>query len=176
MKSFGVFFWRITAAHIITYFLAGICAAHFLNYKELFETAPFSGFMKPMNSPAVAAGPALQVIRGFIFSISLWWFRDVFLNTKQGWLKLWVLLLGLSVLSTTAAATGSVEGFIYTTIPFQKQVIGYLEIFPQTLLFSLIVFYWYQKPRKAWQIISVILVSCILLLSTLGVILPGRSS
>lgn len=173
MKPFRIFFWRITAAHIITYFLAGVCAYHFLDYKELFETPPFSNLMKPMNSLVVAAGPALQLIRGFIFSIALWSFRDTILNTKYGWLKLWGLLLGLSILSTTAAAPGSVEGFIYTTIPVKKQIIGYAEVFPQTLVFSLLVFYWYQNPKKLWQVLSIILVSGILLLSMLAVFLPG---
>lgn len=172
MKHFRIFCWRITAAHIITYFVAGACAYHFLNYKELFETAPFSSLMKPMNSLAVAAGPTLQLIRGIIFSIALWTFRDTFLHTKYGWLKLWGLLVGLSILSTTAAAPGSVEGLIYTTIPIKKQMIGYVEVFPQTLLFSLIVFYWYQNPKKAWHVISIILVSSILLLSMLAIILP----
>jgi hypothetical protein len=78
-------------------------------------------------------------------------------------------LIGLSVLSTTAAASGSIEGFIYTTIPINKQVIGYLEVLPQTLLFSLIVYYWYKSPKMAWQIISIVLVSLILLMTVMGI-------
>ena len=169
MKPFVIFLWRITAAHMVTYFLAGVFAFYFLDYKSLFETPPYSVLMKPTSSLAVTAGPALQLIRGIIFTLALWPFRSVFLNTKKGWLKLWGLLIGLSILSTTAAAPGSVEGFIYTTIPIKNQVIGYLEVFPQTLLFSLIVFYWYQKPRQAWQIISIILVILILLLCVLAI-------
>lgn len=169
MKKFGIFFWRITSSHIITYFLAGVFASQLLNYQDLFETPPFSNFMKPMSSWPIAAGPGLQLIRGLIFSIALWAFREVFLNTKYGWLKLWGLLLGLSILSTTAAAPGSVEGFIYTTIPINKQIVGYLEVMPQTMLFSLIVYYWYKKPKKAWNIISIVLVSIILLLSILAI-------
>ena len=157
---------------MISYFLAGLFAYQFLNYKELFDTPPFSSFMRPTDSLAVAAGPSLQLIRGFIFSIALWPFRDIFLNTKFGWLKLWGLLIGLSILSTTAAASGSVEGFIYTTIPFKLQVIGYFEVVPQTLLFSLGVCYWYKKPKKAWFITSIILVSIILLLSILALVMP----
>jgi len=82
MKEFGTFFWRITSSHIITYFLAGIYAYTLLHYQDLFETPPFSYFMKPMNSRVVAAGPALQVIRGLIFTIALWSFRKELLNTK----------------------------------------------------------------------------------------------
>lgn len=173
MKPFGIFCWRVTSAHIITYFLAGMFAYNFLNYQELFEAPPFSNFMKPMDSSGVAAGPALQLIRGLIFSIVLWAFREVFLNTKYGWLKLWGLLLGLSILSTTAAAPGSVEGFIYTTIPVEKQIVGYLEVMPQTLLFSLMVYYWYKQPKKAWDIISIVLVAVVLLMSLLAIIMPA---
>ena len=171
MKSFLIFLWRITSAHVISYTLVGVFASKFLNYQELFESAPFSSFMKPVTSSAVAAGPALQLIRGLIFSIALWPFNDPFLNTKYGWLKLWGLLIGLSILSTTAAAPGSVEGFIYTSIPIQKQVIGYVEVLPQTLLFSLIVYYWYKKPRKAWNIVSIVLVSFVLLISIMALTL-----
>ncbi len=172
MKEFGTFFWRITSSHIITYFLAGVFAYNFLQYQDLFETPPYSYFMKTMDSWEVAVGPALQVIRGLIFAIVLWAFRGVFLETKFGWLKLWGLLLGLSVLSTTAAAPGSVEGFIYTTLPVREQIVGYLEVIPQTLLFSLIVYYWYKKPHKAWNIISIVMVLIILLFSIVALFIP----
>ena len=152
----------------------GLLASQILNYQELFETPPFSYFMKSMSSKAIAAGPALQLIRGLIFSMALWSFREVFLNTKHGWLKLWGLLVGLSILSTTAAGPGSVEGFIYTSIPIEKQVIGYLEVLPQTLLFSLLVYHWYQKQRKAWNIISIVLVAIILLMSMMAVAMQGK--
>ena len=174
MKTFGIFCWRITSSHVITYFLMGLLASQILNYQELFETPPFSSFMKPLSSKAIAAGPALQLIRGLIFSLALWAFRDVFLKTKNGWLKLWGLLVGLSILSTTAAGPGSVEGFIYTTIPIEKQVIGYLEVLPQTLLFSLLVYYWYQKPGKAWNIVAGVLVGLILLMSGMAVAMAGN--
>jgi hypothetical protein len=176
MKEFRTFFWRITSAHVVTYFLAGLMAFYLLNYGDMFEKAPYSYFMKPANSPAVAAGPALQVIRGLIFSLALWPFRNTFLNTKYGWIKLWGLLIGLSVLSTTAAGPGSVEGFIYTTIPVKQQIAGYLEVVPQTLLFSILVYYWYKKPTEAWQIISIILVAIVMLLSILGVIMANPKS
>jgi hypothetical protein len=170
MKPFGTFFWRITSAQIITYFLAGICAYGLLGYQDMFETPPFSAFMKPTDSWAVAAGPSLQIIRGLIFAIVLWPFREKFLKTPYGWLLLWGLLVGLSVLSTTGPAPGSVEGFIYTTIPVKKQIVGYLEVVPQTLLFSLAVYYWYKKPGKAWNILSIVLVSVILFFNIMGII------
>ena len=157
---------------MISYFLAGLFAYYFLNYKELFESEPFSHFMKPVDSKAVAAGPALQAVRGVVFSIALWPFRKAFLEVDYGWFKLWVLIVGLSILSTVGAAPGSIEGFIYTTIPVEKQVMGYLEVLPQTLAFSLMVFYWYRSPRKAWNWLSVIIVVLIILMSILALIIP----
>jgi len=151
-------------------------AFYLLNYGDMFEKAPYTYFMKPASSPAVAAGPLLQVIRGFIFSLALWPFSNIFLNTKRGWLKLWGLLIGLSILSTTAAGPGSVEGYIYTTIPVKHQIAGYLEVLPQTLLFSILVYYWYKKPTAAWQIISIILVTLVGLLSLLGVFVAMQKS
>ena len=151
-------------------------AFYLLNYGDMFEKAPYTYFMKPATSPAVAAGPLLQVIRGLIFSLALWPFRNIFLNTKYGWLKLWGLLIGLSIRSTTAAGPGSVEGYIYTTIPVKHQIAGYLEVLPQTLLFSILVYYWYKKPTAAWQIISIILVTLVGLLSLLGVFVAMQKS
>ena len=166
--KFGTFFWRVSSSHIISYFIMGIIASILLDYREAFENPPMSFFMKPTDSPLVAAGPVLQVIRGLIFAVVLWFFKESILFRKYGWLKLWLMIIGLSILSTTGPAPGSIEGFIYTTIPVILQVSGYLEVIPQTLLFSLIVFYWYQKPKKLWNIISILLVSLIVIMSALG--------
>jgi hypothetical protein len=111
----------------------GITAASFLNYQEVFNS---SEILRDYDSPWIPAGPGLQVIRGLIFSLALWYFKESFLYQKYGWLKLWGLIVGLSVLSTAAAPPGSIEGFIYTTIPVVDQIKGYLELVPQTGLFS----------------------------------------
>ncbi len=153
---------------MITYFLMGLIASMLLNYKELFENPPMSYLMRPTNSLWVALGPVLQIFRGLVFSIVLWFYKDIFLFKEYGWLKLWGLIVGLSILSTTGAAPGSIEGLIYTKIPIIDQLNGYLEVVPQTLLFSVFLYYWYLKPKKVWNIISIILVSIVVLLCTLG--------
>ena len=167
---FSTFFWRISSSHIITYFIMGIIAASILDYKEIFENPPLSYLMKPINSPWVAVGPILQIFRGLIFSIALWFFKDNFLFKKYGWLKLWGLIVGLSILSTAGPTPGSIDGLIYTKIPVISQLKGYIEVLPQTLFFSLLVFYWYEKPKKLWNVLSVILVSIIIILCTLGLV------
>jgi len=91
-----------------------------------------------------------------------------FLFKRYGWLRLWALPVGLSVLSTTGPAPGSIEGFIYTRIPVASQLKGYIEVLPQTLLFSLMVFYWYKRPQRLWNLLSGILVCLMVLMSVLG--------
>lgn len=168
--NFGTFFWRITASHMITYMIMGLIASSLFNYKDLFEETLLSCMYRPYNSPWIAAGPSLQVIRGLIFALALWFFKDNFLYQKYGWLKLWGLLIGLSILSTTGAPPGSIEGFIYTKIPVTDQVKGYFEVGIQTLLFSIFVCLWYSQPKKAWNIIAAILVGLIFFMSIMGVL------
>lgn len=168
--KFSTFFWRITASHMITYMIMGMIAASLFNYRDLFENTLLSCMYRPFDSPWIAAGPGLQVIRGFIFAVALWYFKENFLFQKYGWLKLWGLLVGLSILSTAGAPPGSIEGFIYTKIPIIDQIKGYFEVGIQTLLFSVLVYFWYLYPRKTWNILGGILVGLIFLMSLMGVL------
>lgn len=165
--KFGAFFWRMAASQMVSYMIMGIIATNMLNYKEIFDS---SETYRAYDSPWIVAGPSLQMIRGLIFALALWPFKDKFLFQKNGWLKLWGLIVGLSVLSTTAAAPGSVEGFIYTTIPVMDQIKGYLEVVPQTGMFAFFVCYWYAHPRKAWNVLSIILVCLVIFMSIMGVL------
>ena len=177
--SFGAFALRVTAAQIVTYFVAGAAAFFFLDYRGQFVSQALSCYMLPVDAPIVALGPILQVVRGLIFAAALYPFRQVFLSSPRGWLLLWGLMLGLAVLSPTGPAPGSIEGFIYTKPPILQQVRGYLEVVPQTLTFSLIVVAWNRRPTRAWTIVMVGLTLVVALLSTMGYLaatgrLPAR--
>jgi hypothetical protein len=79
----------------------------------------------------------LRLCRGArIFALALFPFRRVFLEERHGWLKLWGLLLGLCILSAAGPAPGSVEGLIYTQMPWTAQLLGLREVVAQTLAFS----------------------------------------
>ncbi|HEX6629125.1 MAG TPA: hypothetical protein VF105_14335, partial [Gemmatimonadaceae bacterium] len=58
--------------------------------------------------------------------------------------------LALGVLSTFGPAPGSVEGLIYTIISPAAQILGLWEVLLQSLLFSVILFYWVNHPEKRW--------------------------
>lgn len=171
--SFWPFLWRITAVHTVTYFIAGLLAAYLFHYKESFETGDLSGLMKPFDSPMVMIGPMLQPLRGVLFSLVLWPFRSVFLERERGWFYLWILFLGLAILGTCGPAPGSFEGMIYTKLPVIDQIVGLRETVFQTLLFSLLVYYWWKFPRKIWNILAVILLVLILLMMLAGLLASG---
>jgi hypothetical protein len=63
----------------------------------------------------------------------------------MGW-----MLIALGILGTFAAPPGSLEGFVYTTVPVWQQLRGYLEIVPQALLLSALTCYWVNHPSKKW--------------------------
>ena len=58
--------------------------------------------------------------------------------------------MALGILSTFGPAPGSIEGMIYTLIPLTDQLTGLLEVVPQALLLSVILFYWVNHPEKKW--------------------------
>ena len=162
------FVWRITAAHVIAYFIAGLFAMNLFNYNELFSSGTFSLFMKPTTEPIVALGVCLQIIRGLIMALVLLPIRKVFTEEKYGFLKLGLVIFGLSVLSTFAAAFGSIDGFIYTNAPFIEQIIGYPEAILWLSLFMGILWTIYKFEKKSINITVIVLFILIVLMSIAG--------
>lgn len=168
VTSLTVFAWRTTSVHMITYFIAGILAVNLMDYETLFGSGGLEHYMHPTDAPIVALGPAMQLIRGLIFSVVLWPFCQVFLNNRRGWLKLWGLFLGLGIFSTFGPAPGSVDGVIYTQIPMDIQLKVLPELVFQSLLLSLGIWAWYHNPKRIWNYIAGFLLTVILFLSIVG--------
>lgn len=166
--SFPTFALRVTACHVVTYFIAGVFAVFVLDYKGVFATEALACFMRPVSDPVVALGPSFQIIRGLILAAALYPFRQMFLSRPRGWLLLWGLFLGLAILSPVGPTPGSVEGFIYTKVPVWSQMVGWLEGIPQTLAFSMLVYAWHTRPHRAWTWSMVSLSAIVVLLSVAG--------
>jgi len=162
------FVWRITAAHMIAYTIAGIFALIFLDYENLFASGTFSLMMKPTTDPIVALGPVFQVIRGLIMGLVLLPVRKVFTEEKYGFVKLGFLILGLSVLSTFTAADGSIDGFIYAKFTVMEHIIGYPEAILWISLFAGILWTFYKFEKKVIDIIAGVLLILIVLSSFTG--------
>ena len=106
-----------------------------MNYRDLFATDVISSFMKPVDETIVVLGPVLQIFRGILLALVLLPLRKVFFEEKNGLMKLGVIILGLSLLSTIGPTMGSFEGYIYTKIPYMYQMLGYPEAILYVLLF-----------------------------------------
>jgi hypothetical protein len=147
---------KTVVCHTVTYFLMGALAYHFLHYADLYN-APNSGF-RATTSLWIICGPALQVFRGILFASIFYLFREQLFGRKNGWLLMAWMLIGIGILGTFAAPPGSLEGYVYTTVPVAMQARGYLEIVPQALLLSALLCYWVNHPGKkllSWALIGV---------------------
>lgn len=147
--------------------LAGLLASTLLDYAAWWDTEPLA-HMRPLDSPWVAAGPALQVLRGLVLAVVLFPFRERILERSRGWLALWGLLVGLGILSTYGPAPGSIEGAIYTTLPLPFHVFGAPEVYAQSLVFSLCLVGWYRRPHPAWSWVFGTLAALAMLVSVGG--------
>jgi hypothetical protein len=139
---------KTAVCHTITYFCMGVLAFYFLHYAELIAR-PCSG-MRPMTDPLVRAAVLFQPLRGVLFALVFYPFRQQLFGRAHGWLLMGWMLIALGILGTFAAAPGSMEGLIYTTTPILQQLRGWLEIVPQALLLSALLCYWVNNPAKKW--------------------------
>jgi hypothetical protein len=164
---------KTAVCHTITYFCMGLLAFHFLHYAEIYAR-PCSG-MRQVSEPLVRAGLLFQPLRGILFAAVFYPFRERLFGRKGGWLVMGWMLVGLGIFGAFAAASGSMEGFIYSTAPIREQMQGWLEIVPQALLLSALLCYWVNHPQKKWLSWTLSIV-CILLIGVviLGLLVPAR--
>jgi len=159
------YFWQIIYAHTIAYFIAGIFAVVVMNYKELYLTETISSLMLPIDTPIVALGPILQVFRGIILALIFLPFRKIFFEEKKGLLKLGLIIIGLSLLSTIGPTMGSFDAYIYTKVPYMYQILGYPEAIIYVLLFigilSISIKYSHKKIITILSIVFMVLISLI---------------
>jgi hypothetical protein len=170
LPSFKAFAWRVVSLHVLTYFLLGLAAFLILDYRQAYQTTELRYLMRPTTSPWVAAGPALQPVRGLLFASILYPFAAHFIRRSKGVLLLWSLFLGLAILGTAGPCPGSLEGMLYTKLPLRLHLFGLPEVVLQTLLFSIGLVSWCRKPARWKNIASGIGVGLVLFMSVAGVL------
>ena len=171
-------FWGIAiktiVAHTVTYFAVRLLAFAVFDYTTRFADPALHTFMRQTNAPLVTAGPLLQPIRGFLFGVVFYLLRNVLFRERDGWLRMWIMLVFVGIFSTFGPAPGSIEGLIYTTLPVRGQLLGLVEVLLQSLLLSVITYLWVRSPGRQWLTwFMVILFFVTLLLPALGLLL-GR--
>lgn len=167
-NRFQPFLWRVTYSHMIAYFIAGLFAVTFMNYKEHFASDSLALLMRAVDSPIVALGPMLQIIRGLIIGLVLLPVRKVFVEEKYGFLKLALLIFGLSFIATIGPAPGSFDGIIYTILPIQYHILGIPETILYILLFTAILHFSYHNDKRWVSILAIVFVFTICIFGILG--------
>jgi hypothetical protein len=142
---------KTSVVHTVTYFIMGFIAFNFLNYTDKFSAPSMSCWMRPTSDILVMIGPMFQPIRGLIFALVFYPLREIFFGRKNGWLLMGWTLVALGILSTFGPPPGSVEGLLYTVIPLSIQLPGLLEVIPQAILLSAILYFWVNHPEKKWM-------------------------
>jgi len=169
-KSLIKYFWQITYAHTISYFIAGIIAMMFFDYREWWATESFTAFYRDIDSPIVALGGGfLQIFRGIVVALILLPLRKIFFEEKYGLLKLALIIFGFSVISTYAAAITSIEGLIYLKVPLIYHIKGIPEGLIWLSLFIGILYISIKySHKKIVTILSIIFVVFIASMTIIG--------
>ena len=168
--------WKTIVVHTVTYFLLGLVSFILFDYSARFADPIIAQYFRSPSDPIVNAGPLFQPIRELLLGAVLFLLREPLFHRRYGWLTLWITLVVVGILSPYIGAPGSLEGFIYTKVPISLQITLLPEVILQTLLFSLIIFYWLNHPEKKWlSWLLVISFFLILVLPALGLLVSQPS-
>jgi hypothetical protein len=170
-KKFSLFqyFWQITYAHTIAYFVAGASLMHFMNYDQLWATDIMSSFYRPIDDPIIPLSTLLQIPRGILIALFILPLRKAFFEEKHGLLKLGLIIFGFSAISTIGAVWASYEGYIYLKLPLEMHLKGYPEILTYILLFIGILYVSKRFAHKRFiTILSIIIMAIITSSSIMG--------
>ncbi len=143
------YFFRFILLHVITYTVIGVIFFQLQDYENAFKIQEDFQLFRPMDHPLVVYSMFIQILRGIVLSIMIYPFYDFIINSKQGWLQLFIILFGLTVLGSLVF----IPNFIHKTVEgsfFQvilENIIGLPEIIVQTLLFSWLLTRW--EPRDS---------------------------
>ena len=141
LTGFG---WRVTASHILTYWLAGgiwyilVTHVYYSGLQALPDLRDPSGaFVQKWILPA-------EIFRGILLALALFPLRRALLNLERwGGLAVAALLL---VLGPIAGISGIVEGIVFTkNAHFELFVATFPEILVQTLLFGYLLLWWERR-------------------------------
>lgn len=135
-KEFWGFVGRFTLLHVVTYAVFGILFFNFLHYTEHFASPQMAPLMRPTSSLWVKSAILFQIGRGALLAAVFFPFRRFILESRYGWLKLWLTLFILTGIGAATSGPGSIEGLVYTRLPLKYHLLCLPEVFLQMLMFA----------------------------------------
>lgn len=168
-KCFLSFTYHLIVSHFFTYFLIGIIFFFLgLNATGYYEKHPIdlvTALHRDSQSIWVIAGPIFQFIRALLFSIALFPIREKILEGKYGWLLLWLVIVVFAILAPAGEAPGSIEGIVYTNLPFLFHILYIPELLLQSLLFSWLFIMWERGKISKKITVPLVIISVLILLT-----------
>lgn len=160
LKRFTVFTAKVTAAHVTTYFLAGLIFYQLLTKDYYIGPNPiFAAFMRTEAEPELWAHvmrwflPA-ESLRGILMAAVLYPLFDTLKAWSFGRRFLWIasVYLVFAFWSAAGAAPGGIEGMVYLRPPLTGLV--HLKVQPEIILqgfglAALVARAMREAPRKA---------------------------
>jgi hypothetical protein len=137
---------RFAVAHTVAYFIAGLIFSALMNYQEIFATSAFS-HMRPFEHPLVILGPTLQLFRGAFLALAFLPFRHVIIESKRGWVYVFVALWILMNVGADSAEPGKIEGLIYADYSLAEHLFSFPEFTCSTLLSAWLFHTWERNPK-----------------------------
>lgn len=144
-KVFYGYIKRFTITHAVTYLVFGLIFMNLMEYEKEFSQNVYFIHFRPLSSPIVQAAVLFQFLRGGLFALILYPFRERIINSKYGWLMLFGVVWGMTSIGAVNASPGSIEGLIYTDVSLKAHVIGMPEVISQGLGFSVLFWLWERR-------------------------------
>lgn len=148
--SFWSILYRTIISHTITYFVIGVVAYNLLGYATRMIRPDVAPIIRKIADPILIASPLFQPFRAALLAIVFYLLRDVLFGNQKGWLIMWCMLAVIGILTPFSASWGGIEGMIFFNLPVWDHVVGWPEVFSQTLLLSVILTYWVGHPQSKW--------------------------
>lgn len=146
--SFRSILYRTIISHTVTYFAIGVIAAVFLGYTTRMIWPDVAPIIRKITDPILIASPLFQPFRAALLAIVFYLLRAVLFSHRKGWLIMWCMLVVLGLLTPFSASWGGIEGMIFFNLPLWDHIVGWPEVFSQTLLLSVILTYWVDHPKS----------------------------
>jgi len=146
--SFWSILYRTVISHTVTYFITGVVASILLGYTTRMTRPDLAPIIRNIMDPILMASPLFQPLRAALLAIVFYLFRDVLFSKRKGWLILWCMLVVIGILTPFSASWGGIEGMIFFNFPIWDHIVGWPEVFSQTLLLSAILTYWVDHPQS----------------------------
>ena len=146
--SFGSILYRTMISHTVTYFATGVVSAILLGYATRMIQPDVAPIIRKITDPILIASPLFQPFRAALLAIVFYLLRDVLFSNRKGWLSMWCMLVVIGILTPFSASWGGIEGMIFFNLPLWDHMVGWPEVFSQTLLLSVILTYWVDHPKS----------------------------